>query len=78
MPSQEYEGAREAHNTAYEAYQERAALWRSGQLSQVEFGRALEAKKAADAAFDAAFAAEQDRPEEFLIEPQENPQRELF
>jgi hypothetical protein len=57
----EYLAAYEAHNVALAVYHEVVTAYRSKLIGDAELAAAQADKKAADAAFDAAFLAEQDR-----------------
>ncbi len=66
--SKEYEAATKTHSAAIHAYTEVAEKYRAGEIGDEEFVPAAKAKKAADAAFDIAFDAEANRPEEIAEE----------
>ena len=59
--SSEYLAAIEAHNTALRVYQVACDAYHALKIGDAEFIAAKEIKLAADAAFDAAFAAEENR-----------------
>ncbi len=66
--SQEYEAAREAHSAALQAYTEVAEKYSALEVGDDEYLAARKIKDAADAAFDIAFEAEENRPEEIAEE----------
>ncbi len=66
--SKEYVAAHMIHTAAFHAYTEVAEKFSAGEVSYEDFGAAAKIKKAADAAFDIAFDAEANRPEEVAEE----------
>jgi hypothetical protein len=74
--SPEYEDALEASRVASRIYDKAAAKYRAMEIGDDEFGKAQVALKAANAIFDVAFFAEQDRPEE-VADVEEDKQTEM-
>ena len=66
--SKEYEAARVTHTAAFHAYTEVAEKYRAIKIGDEEYLVAHKIKKAADTAFDIAFEAEANRPEEVAEE----------
>ena len=73
-----YQAASETHRVAIRAYNAAVTKYRALEIDDDEFNVAQVAKAEADKAFDVAFELEANRPEETIVEDDDNSQMELI